>query len=209
MLAIPLPFVVSLFMAVLLARLILRGEPNLRPAVWFVAACTVASATTGLRWTFDLPITRILQLAAGCLLPLIAWLCFSVVKQARRRLWPTLAGGAAVFVVTVIGGLLLGDLAVAALYLAVGAALIRMALEGPDGFGAARFADVSKTETSVLFAGALLIISAIFDVLIGLDFQFYRGSHVIIAFGDVLLLPSPLASRLMMLPIERILPPRS
>lgn len=189
--AIPLPFVVSLFMAMLLARLILRDEPNLRPAIWFIAACTVTSTITGLRWSFDIPLARILQLIAGCLLPLIAWLCFFVLKRARARLWPYLAGAAAVFAGAVTAGLLLGDLAVAALYLGVGAALIRMALEGPDGFGAARLSDGPKTQASVFLAGVMLIISGIFDVLIGIDFALYRGGHVvgIIALGDVLLLP--------------------
>ena len=92
--AIPLPFVVSLFMAVLLLRLVMRGERNLRPAIWFIAACTVTSTITGLRWSLDLEIARILQLVAGSLLPIIAWFCFSALRRESGRPWLYLAAAA-------------------------------------------------------------------------------------------------------------------
>jgi AraC-like DNA-binding protein len=189
--AIPLPFVVSLFLAVLLVRLLLQGERNLRPAIWFIAACTVTSTITGLRWSFDFQIVRLFQAVAASLLPLIAWLCFSALKQKGSSLLPYLIGTVAFFGALVIGGGLAGDLILAGLYLAVGVALIRMASDGPDEFSAARLTDAPKAQASAFLAGVMLITSAIFDVLIGLDFQFYHGSHAvgIIAVGDIVFLP--------------------
>jgi AraC-like DNA-binding protein len=189
--SIPLPFVVSLFLVVLLVRLLAQRERNLRPAIWFIAACTTTSTITGLRWSFDFEFAKLLQAVAGCLLPFIAWLCFSTLRQQRSRLSPYLIVTAAMVGITLLAGGLAGDLVLAAVYLGVGVALIRMASYGPDGFGAARLTDATKAQASVLVAGVMLITSGIFDVLIGLDFQFYRGSHVIgiIAVGDMLFLP--------------------
>ncbi|HXS05312.1 MAG TPA: AraC family transcriptional regulator [Rhizomicrobium sp.] len=189
--AIPLPFVVSLFLAVLLARLILEGERQLRPAIWFFAACILASTVTALRWSFDLEVARLIQPITGSLLPVIAWLCFSHLKQPPSRLWFVLLGAAALFGVVLIAIPWPGDLMLAALYLGVGAALIHMAKGSPDDFGAARLADVRKAQGSVLLAGITLIGSGLCDILIGMDFRLYSGSHVIgiIAVADSLFLP--------------------
>jgi len=190
--AVPVPFVVSLFMALLLARLVMEGDRNLRPAVWFLVACIITSVITGLRWTFDLSFLKVLQLIAGTLFPFFAWMCFSTLKHRHSsRLWPYFLGGIVVLVVAVVAGGLPGDLILAALYLGVGVALIRMAQEGPDGFGAARLSDAPKVRNSVLLACVMLITSGLFDVLIGMDFQFYGGLHAIgiITVGDILFLP--------------------
>src|ERR1044072_7532754 len=100
--SIPLPFVVSLFLALLLARLLMQRERNLRPAIWFIAACTITSTITGLRWSFDIELAKVLQAVAGCLLPLFAWACFSTLRRQRSGLWPYLIGTAAMFGITLL-----------------------------------------------------------------------------------------------------------
>jgi AraC-like DNA-binding protein len=57
--------------------------------------------------------------------------------------------------------------------------------------GAARLSDVAKAQASALLAGVMLVGDSIVDLLIDMDFQFYRGSHApgIIAVADLLFLP--------------------
>lgn len=61
MLAIPLPFIVTLLLSILAAILWLRNEPHEKPALYFVTLCVLTTSMVGLRWTFDIPLFRLLQ----------------------------------------------------------------------------------------------------------------------------------------------------
>ena len=192
--AIPLPFVIALLLAVLLVRLACLRDPALRPAIVFVGACLIVAAAVGARWSFDWQFVRFLQpiLASG--LPPIAWLCFTAgrAKPGISR-WVHLLPVLPVLVLSAFWQIWQSpvDLFLALLYFGYGVALLRLARDGPDSFEAARLSDVAGVEKASLAAGALLITSAVVDLIIAIDFDVYRGVHAeaIVTVGNLLVLP--------------------
>lgn len=193
--AIPLPFVVALLLALLLMRLLIAREPGLRPAIVFVTMCMVVAIGVGLRWTVDLPFVRFLQPVLAALLPPVAWLCFTQGRSAQgatrwRHFLP----------VAVVLALSAGwhiwqspvDLVLAGLYVGYGIALLRLARIGPDGFTATRLSDAPATQKATLTAGGILILSAVVDLSITIDFSLYSGDHAaaIVTIGNILVLPA-------------------
>ena len=66
MIAIPLPFVVALLLAILAVLLFVRREDTTQSAFIFVALCALTTTVVGLRWTFDYALLRLLQPIAVC-----------------------------------------------------------------------------------------------------------------------------------------------
>jgi AraC-like DNA-binding protein len=192
--AIPLPFIIALLLAILAIRLALLREPALRPAIGFVAGCGVVALAVGARWTIDWPFVRFLQPVLAAALPPIAWLCFTPGRTERGAgRWLHFLPVAIVFLLSATWRVWQSpvDLVLALLYVGYGLALLRLAVGGPDGFAAARLSDTASVHRATLAAGAMLIVSAIVDLLIAVDFGVYRGSHaeVIVTVGNILMLP--------------------
>lgn len=190
--AIPLPFVVALVLAILLARLILQRDRQLMPVIVFVGACTVTSVLTGLRWSFDIAGLSLIRLVAAASVAPIAWVCFARLTESwtPRRLWLAL--------LPPLAAVLLGlmwipwlDVLLGALFLGYGAALVLMGLRGPDGFGAVRLGEVRGTQKAALLVGAAMIVSGLIDQVIAADFGFYQGAHAarIIGIANAFTLP--------------------
>jgi AraC-like DNA-binding protein len=184
--------VVALVLAILLARLTLQRDRQLVPAMVFVGACLFLSVLTGVYWNFHVPGMGLVRLVAASLVPPIAWFCFARLTESwtSRRLWLGLLPLAAALVL----GLILMrwlDVLLASLFLGYGAALMGLALRGPDGFGAVRLVDVKGTHKAALAVGAAMIGSGTIDLLIGLDFRFQDGTHVValVALANAIALP--------------------
>jgi len=192
--AIPLPFVIALLLAVLLMRVVLTRETGLRPAIGFVTACMIVAVAVGLRWTVDLPVVRFLQPVLAAMLPPIAWLCFTRSRSPLRAArWRHFLPVAVVFALSAGWRVWQSplDLVLAGLYIGYGIPLLRLARSGPDGFAATRLSDAPAARMATLAAGAMLILSAIVDLSIAVDFGLFSGGHVaaIVTIGNVLLLP--------------------
>ena len=192
--AIPLPFVIALLLAVLLLRLALLREPALRPAIGFVAACTILAVAVGARWTFDWRFVRFLQPVLASAVPPIAWLCFAAGRKGQGAArWLHFLPVALILILSALWPVWRSpvDLLLALLYLGYGAALLRLARAGPDGFEAARLSDAAGVQKATLAAGALLVSSAVVDLLIAVDFDLYRGIHAetIVTLGNLFVLP--------------------
>jgi AraC-like DNA-binding protein len=190
--SIPLPFVMALVLAILLARLIAQRDRQLIPVIVFVGACTVTSVLTGLRWSFDIPGLTWARLAAAAMVPPIAWFCFARLTESwtSYRLWLGLLPlGIAVPLGLVLMQWL--DALLGLLFLGYGAALIRLALRGSDDFGAVRLGDVRGTQKAALLVGSAMVVSGVIDQIIATDFRLYQGAHVIsiIGIANALLLP--------------------
>lgn len=192
--AIPLPFVIALLLAVLLLRLALLREPALRPAIGFVAACMILAVAVGARWAFDWRFVRFLQPVLASGVPPIAWLCFASAPtgQSARR-WLHFLPVALILVLSAFWPFWRSpvDLLLAFLYFGYGAMLLRLARAGPDSFEAARLSDAAGVQKATVAAGALLVSSAVVDLLIAIDFGVYRGTHAetIVTVGNLFVLP--------------------
>ncbi|TIO07938.1 MAG: helix-turn-helix transcriptional regulator [Mesorhizobium sp.] len=192
---IPLPFVISLLLIILLVRLINRRESALGPEVAFVGACATLVTIAGLRWSFDVQAIRFIQPVIAASLPPIAWFCFAGLTGARSSM-PIWLHAIPIGIVAILSATWMRwqppiDLILAALFLGYGFALLRLASAGPDGLGAARLADAAKAQKATLIAGLVLIGSGVVDLLIAGDFNFYQGTHAasIVAIANLLTLP--------------------
>lgn len=192
--AIPLPFIIALLLTVLLLRLVLMREPALRPAIGFVGACVIVAVAVGARWTLDSAFARFLQPVLASALPPVAWLCFTAGRtEVGGKRWLHFLPVALVLLLSAAWRVWQSpvDLVLAVLYVGYGVALLRLVGAGPDGFERARLSDAAGAQTATLAAGVILILSAIVDLFIAIDFGVYRGTHaeVIVTTGNLLLLP--------------------
>lgn len=192
--AIPIPFVVALLLAVLLAQLIARREPAGRPTIAFVIACLVLVVIVGLRWSLNSPFTRFLQPVAASALPPIAWLCFARLRDATvRRPWLHFAPAAVVLVLSALTPYwrMPLDAVIALLFFGYGAALLRLGWQGADGLEQARLSEAESARNATLWAGALLCFSGAIDALIAADFALNQGQHipVIVGIANIFELP--------------------
>ncbi len=192
--AIPLPFVIALLLAILLFRLVKQNEPTLRPAILFTTACVVLVTAVGVRWTFDARFFRFVLPIVASLLPPIAWFCFSGLKRASLiRHWPHLVPTVLIAILSASWRIWQPplDLFLACLYFGYGIALIRLVARGPDALQTVRFSDAPQAYRATLLAGCALIVSAVVDLLIAGDFDFYQGVHAasIVAVTQLILMP--------------------
>nr|WP_243887452.1 hypothetical protein [Aeromonas dhakensis] len=77
MLAIPIPFIVSLLLALLAAVLLARLGRAARTTALFLLLCAITTGVVGLRWTFDLAPLTLAQPILASLIPVAAWHIFS------------------------------------------------------------------------------------------------------------------------------------
>jgi AraC-like DNA-binding protein len=192
--AIPLPFVISLLLLILLVRMIAQDGGAFRPATIFTGACIVLVTTVGLRWTVDLQFVKFLQPVIAALLPPLAWICFSDLQRPSAiRRWPHFLPAGLILFLSAIWNVWQApiDLILALLFFGYGVSLLRRAHEGVDSFEAARLTDAAGARRAVLSVGALLLCSGIVDLLIAADFDFYQGVHAvsIVSLANMLTLP--------------------
>ncbi len=77
MLAIPVPFIVSMLLGLLAIILYARLSQQTKVASMFLGLCSATTAMVGLRWTFGLEIFSIAQPILASTIPVAAWYAFA------------------------------------------------------------------------------------------------------------------------------------
>lgn len=185
--SIPLPFVSSILLIILLTKLVSQREPGFRNAIIFVGACTTLTVVVGLRWSFDVRWLRFLQPVIASSLPPIAWYCFSGLVEPPKRS-RILIHVAPVGVISILSASWPVwhppiDLLLAVLFMGYGFALVRLGMVGSDRLLSTRLSDVATARKATLVAGLILTGSGLVDLLIAGDFGFYQGVHVALIVG--------------------------
>ncbi len=181
MLFVPLPFVVALLLVLLLGGLLHRSGWNgqKRPFLVLIACAALQSVILGLRWGYGIAELRYaLPVIASYLPPLVLASFKSLIARgdtedrALRMLHvlPPLFMGALVYLAPQFI-----DFALSALFIGYAFALLRLARSGPDALDEARFDGAVAAHRAMLIAAASLALSAVFDVLILLDFEWSKG----------------------------------
>lgn len=186
MLTIPLPFVIALFLLVLLIRLAGQRNRALVPVMVFMAACTALVTIVGLRWSFDLRAVRFAQPIVACMLPPLAWVLFSGLTGARSglQLLPHALPVGLVAALLAADSLFAPvprssvDLILAGSYFGYGLALLRIASAGPDRLVAVRLSDSVSANRAALVSGLILIASGAVDLLVAGEFLLNHGAYV-------------------------------
>lgn len=185
MLFIPLPFVVTILLGMLLWQLLRKREAGNRTDQFFIVLISiymVQSVLLGLRWGYEITAVLPLQILLASIIAGLAYLSFysltvadSVQALRIKKIWPHLLP-----VIVVFSLLLfrrdLAALAIIVIFLIYGVALLRLACKGPDVLIAARLDGVLRSYRAMQITGLMLIGSVIVDLLINFDF-FWSGGH--------------------------------
>lgn len=155
--SVPLPFILSLFMLILFARLFLSSASGMGAARLLVGCCTLLTVIVGLRWTTDFPGLHIVQRLLAILPPVLAWNCFTSFNPAlsARKLKVLLPLTGAV-VIQILYPQLTDPLLIL-LYSGHGFALLFLARKEAGYFTASRLSDLPRVNKSVKLAGVLLL----------------------------------------------------
>ncbi|GLQ80708.1 AraC family transcriptional regulator [Mesorhizobium huakuii] len=197
MIFIPLPFVVSLLLVILLIQMIRRSETDLRENISFMllmAVYALQSVLIGIRWGYDARVVMpVLSVLAALIAPL-AWITFSGLtkeRSARRltRLWPHLLPACLVALLLIFWREPVGPVIIL-VFLSYGVALLWLALAGPDILVESRLDGVLRSYRSLWVTALAILASPITDIIISLDMQWTGGVHsgAVIAGGNVLAL---------------------
>lgn len=194
MLSIPLPFVIALFLAILLGLLVAQRKAGYRAVVVFLGVCIALLMVVGLRWSFDLRIFRFLQPVIAALLPATAWLCFAQLQgPGRIPAWLHFLPAGGIFALSAAWAYLHPpiDALLAALFLGYGALLLRRGFVGPDSLPAARFGEAVQAGRAAMMSGALLIVSGGIDLAIAWDLALGAGDRAVLFVnaGSLIILP--------------------
>ncbi|AEF56142.1 helix-turn-helix domain-containing protein [Marinomonas posidonica] len=193
MIAIPLPFVVALLLFILAILLFLRREETTPSAFVFIALCALTTTVVGLRWTFDYSLFRLIQPILASCIPVTAWYCFSRAHQHHTfQIWhvlPPIFVTLASFTYPFWQPPL--DPMLTLLFVVYGIALIRASYKASNLPEQVRLSDIDNALKAERIAGAMLLMSALIDGALAIDFSFFSGAHImiILTIGHAVLLP--------------------
>ncbi|MCF4172381.1 helix-turn-helix domain-containing protein [Vibrio sp. McD22-P3] len=193
MLAIPVPFVVSMLLGLLAISLYAQLSQQGKVASMFLGLCAVTTSMVGLRWTFGLGIFSIAQPILASIIPVAAWYAFAHANRGLSTL-PAKHFVAPLFIVisavTQPWLALPLDVLLTLIYVCYGMALIRFSSQEAAliNVSLGNWEGVKKAEN---IAGWMLIFSACVDTFMSLDFTFNQGgfSLYILTAAHLILLP--------------------
>lgn len=191
MISIPLPFVVSMLLAMVFCAVWTIEERPQSWLRWFLLACTLASFIVGVRWATDWRWLRILQPIVASTLPALAW--FSFMRPTRPGAFLHALPIAIVCVLSILprNYAIVNDGFLSCLFLSYGGLLLWAVLSKPQVLGDIRLSDYQGARHAGLLAASLIIFSGLIDLLIAFDSYFAAGAHIgrIVSFGNLLSLP--------------------
>ncbi len=134
MLAIPVPFVVSLMLALLAVTLYVRLAEQAKTACLFLALCAATTGLVGLRWTFDIALFSFAQPILASLIPVAAWHIFTRASTDTGRIAYKHAIGPILVAISLFTHSFFAlplDEILTAIYLFYGIALVRYSAKEP------------------------------------------------------------------------------
>lgn len=184
MFALPLPYVSALLLLVLLARLLFAPKRDAL-AVLFVALSALMMLSVGLRWSFPQQPLFLLALAMlSSLQAPMAWFCFYSTRQAAcaNVTWHY---GLVLLATPCIAALFFAgitywywiEILLVALYAGYGMALLLFGLGWHTRLDTVRLSHIPTIQNAAVWAGALLLLNALIETLVALDFVWYGGRH--------------------------------
>jgi AraC-like DNA-binding protein len=183
MLFVPLSFLVALFLAIFLVRLLREGRESWGTHGLFLALVIIhilQSLLVGLRWGYGLTSVLPVLPVMASFVPALSFLAFRDLARETQGLEPTDWPHALPALVTIL--LLVVwrtpvDLIIIGNFIAYGLALLWLARLGPDGLVAARLDGALRSYRALLLTGVALIASALTDVAISLDMLWSGGRY--------------------------------
>ncbi|MDL2408299.1 AraC family transcriptional regulator [Rhizobium calliandrae] len=173
--SIPLPFVVSLLLCLILVRMVRQGERKVGLFSLLVASLAVQAVLLGLNWNIGWYPARFIQPIVAALLPGLSFAAFDQLHRNNAAkfsdLWlhvipASFVAGLVAFWRTPI------DFVLFATCLGYGLALLRVARQGPGALAAVRINDEWTAHKALVAVAVLLITTAFIDATVALDLSF-------------------------------------
>jgi len=197
MIFIPLPFVMTLFLVLVLVQLLRRNAGQVQavaPFALLIAIYAVQSVLVGLRWGYGISAVGPFQIVLAMVIAPLAWVSFHglTLEEPRPlwRAWPHLFPAALVILLLLFWRDPL-ELAIQAVFTGYGMALLWLARGGRDVLVASRLDGTVLSYRALIVAGLASLGSVVSDILISLDMAWNGGVHagsVVAAFNIIGLL---------------------
>lgn len=176
--SIPLPFVVSLVLCLILVRMIRQRKHGFGLFALLVATFAAQAVLSGLSWNIGWHPARFIQPIVAALLPALSFAAFDQLRRNDAEnvpcLWPHLMPAG------LVAGLVIFwrapiDIVLFVICLGYGLALLRVARQGPDVLAAVRISDEWTAHKALVVVAVLLIMTAFIDAAISFDLSFGDG----------------------------------
>jgi AraC-like DNA-binding protein len=185
MLFIPFPFAAAMMLLMLFAGSLRRSEREGRnvPFLVLILLAALQSVLLGLRWGYGITVLMYALPVTAAIVPPLAYCGVArLVRRSTRPLPQRLALHAAPaflmsFMVATLPQAI--DVSLISIFLGYAAAILRLTRQGTDTLRFATFEDASGVHKAILFAAVALILSALVDSYVALDFTWLNGQHAI------------------------------
>lgn len=178
--SVPLPFVVSLLLCLILVRMIRQGERKLGLFPLLVATFAVQAILSGLNWNVGWQPARLIQPIVAAILPALSFAAFDQLRRNRIagsiEILPHLAPAGAVALLVAFWRAPI-DVILFAIYLGYGFALLRIARQGPDALSSVRITDEWTAHKALVAVAVMLVGTAFIDAIVSLDFSLGNGEQ--------------------------------
>ncbi|PST18403.1 AraC family transcriptional regulator [Mesorhizobium plurifarium] len=178
--SIPLPFVISLLLCLILVRMFRQGEGKLGLFHLLVATFAAQAILSGLNWNVGWRPARSIQPIVAAVLPAMSFGAFDQLRRnrlARRTdILPHLVPAGLVATLVAFWRAPV-DIVLFAIYLGYGLALLRVAGQGPGALSAVRISDEWTAHRALIAMAVMLVATAFIDAIVSLDFVFGGGEQ--------------------------------
>jgi len=178
--SIPLPFVISLLLCLILVRMIRQGERKLGLFPLLTATFAAQAVLSGLNWNAGWHQVRLVQPVVAAVLPALSFAAFDQLRPNNLakplHLFLHLMPASFVAVLVALWRTPI-DIVLFAIYLGYGLALLRVARRGPDALSAVRISDEWTAHKALVAVAVMLIVTAFIDAIISLDFLLGDGQQ--------------------------------
>lgn len=185
MLSLPLSFFIACVLGILLLREWRKeGDWTLSQQLfaWLVGVCIVQSLLVGMVWTYGFGGLKPIMPVTASMLPALVWASFRTLVRPAPQFTPTKIGLLAMPTLAVVLALLTFQDAIDGLliviFLGFGVALWRMGHAGPDALQGTQLQYSMQTHRAMQGAALSLLLNAVVDVAIIVDYQMAGGRHV-------------------------------
>ncbi len=189
--SVPLPFVISLLLFLILVRMIRQGERKLGLFPLLVATFAAQAILSGLNWNVGWHPARFIQPIVAAVLPALSFAAFDQLRRNRLArptdMLPHLMPAGLVATLVAFWRAPI-DIALFAIYLGYGLALLRVARQGPDALSAVRITDEWTAQKALIAMAVMLVATAFIDAIVSLDFLLGDGeqARTVLAIASVL-----------------------
>jgi len=178
--SIPLPFVISLFLCLILVRMMRQGNRSSGLFPLLVAFFVIQAVLSGLSWNVGWRPAHLIQPVVAAVIPALCFAAFDQLFYNRpSRLASMLPHLAPALLVACLVAFWRDplDVVLFVIYLGYGLALLRLARQGPEAMSAVRIADEWTAHKALVAMAVIVIVTAVLDAIVSLDFAFGDGQQ--------------------------------